>query len=131
MYVRFTPKQLAVLKKLLPTVKMNAYDIQIYQEILLALDNPINDVPTNKKEQKFIPPKKIKVNPVSEPSTQKQVENTKKKKDYVNSIKADDLVNPINTSTKDEELEELEDISIEQQESIFSVIDSRTKKSEE
>jgi len=56
--VKLTPKQLVVLKKLLPTVKLNAYDIQIYQEIQQALENAFEE----KNVQGYKKPKKKSYN---------------------------------------------------------------------
>lgn len=43
MYIRFTPRQLGKLKEFMKTVKLNAYDITLYQEILRTLENPIDE----------------------------------------------------------------------------------------
>ncbi|MCD6435118.1 MAG: hypothetical protein J7L15_01820 [Clostridiales bacterium] len=42
MLFTFTNREVSVLKKILPTVKLTAYDIQTYQNILHSLDNPYN-----------------------------------------------------------------------------------------
>jgi len=140
MYVRFTPKQLNVLKKLLPTVKLNAYDIQIYQEIQLTLENPIDEFPKKSKptpRKQFVPPKTEKIKK-EEP---KHVENDDNKRNYIDSIvnskieeneTNDSMFNELNDleekiKTSNNQLEELEDLE-KDSESIFDVIDSRTKK---
>ncbi|MFW6247003.1 MAG: hypothetical protein ACOC22_02410 [bacterium] len=43
MQINLTPKQLIVLKKILPSCTLRASDIQIFKEIQEALDNPIDD----------------------------------------------------------------------------------------
>jgi len=60
MLFTFTKREIQVLKKILPTVKLSAYDIQTYQGILHSLNNPY-DQPTSKKSD--IPkPDTIKTN---------------------------------------------------------------------
>ncbi len=43
MYIRLTPKQLNILKKILPSCNLRASQIQIFQEIQKALENPIDE----------------------------------------------------------------------------------------
>lgn len=43
MYVRFTPKQLSKVKDFLKTASLKGYEIQIYNEILKALEHPIDE----------------------------------------------------------------------------------------
>lgn len=43
MYVRFTPKQLSKVKDFLKTASLKAYEIQIYNEIIRALENSIDE----------------------------------------------------------------------------------------
>lgn len=128
MYIKLTPKQLSVLKKLLPTVKLNAYDIEIYQEIQKALAEPIDSInksgpkkPDNtvrKPEPKKTPVKEQKIEPTQE---------YEEKDEYLESIKTDKRPQ-IKLDEQKEELEELDQNVDEDQESIFSVIDSRTQK---
>lgn len=49
MYIRVTPKQLKKMKDFMKTVKLQAYDITIYNEILKGLDNPIDEIQKEKK----------------------------------------------------------------------------------
>lgn len=165
MYVRFTPKQLSILKKLLPTVKLNAYEIQIYQEIQQALENPIDEKQQNKPQKinrgntkpaeprsSFKPVEENKpaeftpaqeVHTVQEETSSQPKEKSADKANYVNSIKSDEstfvssvkeekdnLVTKLE-SNPDEELEDISDnnqeTNTEDQDSIFSVIDRRTK----
>lgn len=48
MLIKLSNKQLNLLRRLLPTCKLNAYDIQIFQEIITALDNPLDHNIVNK-----------------------------------------------------------------------------------
>lgn len=43
MLVRFTPRQINKLKEMLKTVRLNAYDIPLYTEIISALDKSIDE----------------------------------------------------------------------------------------
>ena len=43
MLVRFTPKQLSKTKEFLKTVTLKAYDIELFQEIVKALDNAVDE----------------------------------------------------------------------------------------
>jgi len=129
--VKFTPKQIIVLKKLLPTVKLNAYDIQIYQEIQQALENAFDD---NKKK----------------PINKKKYDNTNTKSQFINVMKGNSKkpvqeeinsqpkhnTDTIQENIKVEESESFEDIeddieeieddnNNEESESIFTVIDRR------
>jgi len=142
MYIKLTPKQLAVLKKLLPTVKLNAYDIEIYQEIQNALMSPVEDIGKSVKyssepkksdapKPQFKPPNKPKQEPPkSKPPEMKELKdevddqiNYDEKLDYLEGLKKDKRPDLI-SDTK-EEIEEVEEV---QEESIFSVIDNRTQK---
>jgi len=49
MLFTFTKREIQVLKKILPTVKLSAYDIQTYQSILHSLNNPY-DQPISRKQ---------------------------------------------------------------------------------
>src|SRR6056297_970483 len=128
--VKFTPKQIIVLKKLLPTVKLNAYDIQIYQEIQQALENAFDD---NKKK----------------PINKKKYDNTNTKSQFINVMKGNSkkpVQEEINSRPKhnndtiqenikveesesfddiEDDIEEIEDDNNEESESIFTVIDRR------
>jgi len=128
--VKFTPKQIIVLKKLLPTVKLNAYDIQIYQEIQQALENAFDD---NKKK----------------PINKKKYDNTNTKSQFINVMKGNSkkpVQEEINSQPKhntdtiqenikveesesfddiEDDIEEIEDDNNEESESIFTVIDRR------
>lgn len=42
MYIRLKPRQQKLLLKILPTVKLNAYDIETYTQILHAVNNPVD-----------------------------------------------------------------------------------------
>ncbi len=44
MYIRFTPLQLKKTKEFMKSVKLSAYDITIYNEILKALDKPEEEI---------------------------------------------------------------------------------------
>jgi len=43
MFVRFTPRQVQKVRELLKTSKLHGYDVKTYQEILKALNNPIDE----------------------------------------------------------------------------------------
>jgi len=154
MYIKLTPKQLTVLKKLLPTVKLNAYDIEIYQEIQKALAEPVENIdkPKDNPKKNFsqnhehmnkktsVPPKPQKTS--DSPKPQKLAKLTEEKtsdsqnQEYIESIKTDkkrefkhdeiveDSEQLNNNESDEEDLEDLEKDS----ESIFAVIDSRTQK---
>lgn len=107
MYIRLTPKQLTVLKKLLPTVKLNAYDIQIFQEIQNALDNPVEEqkkpTPHPIKKSEPTPQKK---DPVTEP-TFKSISSKKEKpsakiKEQLSKAKEDNQVDEVQTESESE-----------------------------
>ena len=72
--IKLTNKQLSVLRRILPTVKLNAYDIQVFQEIQQSIDNPIDYV---------IPSIPIKQSVVTHPVSQ-QTEPSKK---FINTMK--------------------------------------------
>ena len=57
MLFSLTKKEVQILKKILPTVKLNAYDIQAYQRILHSLDNPYDQLSSCKqsKQPNIIP----------------------------------------------------------------------------
>jgi len=60
MFVRFTPKQIQKTKDFLKSSKLTGYDVSIYQEILKALDHPI-DEKDMKKRYDIVKEKIIKV----------------------------------------------------------------------
>lgn len=152
MYIRVTPKQLKKMKDFMKTVKLQAYDITIYNEILKGLDNPIDEIQKEKKNSSekineiTTNEHKIKTNvtntklPSNEKSTAKiVVENIILEKeiddildDY---IEEEDNVNNVSEeSTQDivntENIESSPDISFTDLDNIepMSVIDRRTKK---
>lgn len=93
MLVRFTPKQIQKLKEFLKTVRLNAYDIPLYNEILLGLDNAIDE--------------KISHTDYNRPKYRKEVYN--RRSDTINNIS--NPINPVDPSivNKTEDTDIVED----------------------
>jgi len=68
--IKLSGKQIHTLKKLLPTVKLNAYDIETYQQILRILDNAKSPNYNSKTKKKSSTP--LIDDPSTYPSNNKQ-----------------------------------------------------------
>lgn len=119
MYTRFTPKQLTVLKKILPTCKINAYDIQIFQEILKSLENPIDEkdyannqvkkkLSNNKPTQERKPQPSVEKKPV-EKVPEPEPAPIKEEKEVVEQVEDSDAGEKLVEEEKTEENEEVID----------------------
>ena len=140
MFIKLSNRQLTLLKRLLPTCKLNAYDIQIFQEIMAALDKPIDNINSGYKSN--INESVNNVNSGYKSNINESVNNIKSNttepikksvptpkpvvQEYIESIKQDELPDD-NEEIEDDEpdMEEIEDT---EPASIFSVIDRRIKK---
>ncbi len=116
MYIRLTPRQHKLLKKVLPTVKLNAYEIDIFNEINSALDNPIDEKLNNFKH---IAPQKSTEQQKREPGREPKKES--------NFIQAQKKVHKIEETERPKQ-EEVKNIEPQEQEIVEEVSSEENNK---
>ena len=132
MLIKLSNKQLNLLKRLLPTCKLNAYDIQIFQEIITALDNPldhnvVNKVPSEPvRNSHKLDNKPGIIQSQSKPIIKQQ--EVIPESNYINNVKKsiEDLKDELDDQEDDSD--ETEYIEDDEPANIFAVIDRRVKK---
>ncbi len=126
MYIRVTPRQLKKLKDFMKTVKLQAYDITIYNEILKGLDNPIEELQKDKKNSSISETeiKHIQNKVVSTPYNKEPAKIIEQKDEYELDLKSEpELVKDID-DILDEYVEEEKQVDIQQKEHTGSIFDT-------
>ena len=142
MYVRFTPKQISKAKDFLKTASLKAYDIQIFSEIVRALENPMDEktheLVRRGSSERFTKPVKKEIGSSRQEPIIKEAKPEPPKdrvlKENEQPIKGNIIEEPISkVETQPEEL--VKHINVDENTTdtenagIFAVIDNRTKKS--
>ena len=132
MLIKLSNKQLNLLRRLLPTCKLNAYDIQIFQEIITALDNPLDHNVVNKVPSEPVRnTHKLDNKPGIIQSQSKPIIKQQEvipESNYINNVKKsiEDLKDELDDQEDDSD--ETEYIEDDEPANIFAVIDRRVKK---
>jgi len=126
MKIYLSKKEVQVLKKILPTVKLNAYNIQAYQNIMTAINNALDYTPTyrnnnNNKTTSKSSYSLIQDDPIEYTKPEKEVKlesniEKQKPKKYIRKtpVLSTPITTPVSTSAEQEHIQ-----SEESTESIF------------
>ena len=114
MKIYLSKKEVQVLKKILPTVKLNAYNIQAYQNIMTAINNALDYIPTyrdnkptSKSSYSLIQDDPIEyTNPEKEVKPESNIEKQKPKK-YIRKtpVLSTPITTPVSTPAEQEPIQ--------------------------
>ncbi len=106
-YIKLTDKQIQLIKRMLPTCRMNAYQINDYQAILKSLDSPIKNIQIEENKKILDNPEILMDNPLE----YKEIKSNNPV-NYNNSFlksPSDNIQKSFMSSIKDSITEEIED----------------------